>query len=330
MTFAPHELNCCLAAFVSVGFSDHRFFASVGRAALARHSSFAPVQLTALLAILSEMRLMHTDLFNAAGAFLSARARELRPVDMIRVLRSFSKCGVQHPVLCKCVGDEVVSRSRDKSLGISFKAEELIEICWAMCVLQQYHEACFRLMFKSLEKVPTITSDSLLLLYELHMALDSEHKEAYDRYKPEQFLVDALEDHYKDNRKDERRCSEKIRGDVAGVLKSLVEGSVHVNHRTSLSLLVDVVALRKRSSSDGFIHVDLDSTVTTVRSLDQDDPAQAALVVEGAVSLRRRLLAKTGLRLVTVRESEWRELDDSKDKRRYLRQLLSSLGDVLQ
>lgn len=123
MTFAPHELNSCLAAFVpggpasgsqrpitarprSVGFQEHKFFASVGRAALARHSSFAPVQLTALLAILSEMRLVHTDLFNAAATFLSSRTKaarvfkslqtkswkELRPVDIIRVLRSFAKC----------------------------------------------------------------------------------------------------------------------------------------------------------------------------------------------------------------------------------------------
>merc|ERR1719359_505629 len=116
MEYAPHEINCCLAAFVSVGFSEHKFFASVGRAALARHSSFAPVQLTALLAILSEMRLVHADLFNAAAAFLSARAKELRPVDIIRVLRSYAKCSVQNQGLCRAVSDEVVARYRDKTL----------------------------------------------------------------------------------------------------------------------------------------------------------------------------------------------------------------------
>merc|ERR1719162_115865 len=143
-------------------------------------------------------------------------------------------------------------------------------------------------------------------------------------------MVDRLMDHYKENRKDERRCSERQRNDVASVLKSLVDGSVHVNHRTSTGLLVDVAALRKRSSTDGFIHVDLDSNVTVVRSLDQDDASVAALVVEGHVALRRRVLTKHGLRLVTVCEAEWRELDDSKDKRRHLRSLLSNLGDVLQ
>jgi len=330
MEFAPHEINCCLAAFVSVGFSEHKFFASVGRAALARHSSFAPVQLTALLAILSEMRLVHNDLFNAAATFLSTRAKELRPVDIIRVLRSFAKCSVQHQGLCKSISDEVVTRMRDKSVASSFKIEDICEITWTLCVLQHYNETLFRLMFKGLEKNPMIATDALNQLYETHLVLDSEYKEAYARYRMEPDMVQILLDHYKENRKDERRCSERQRNDVASVLKSLVDGSVHVNHRTSTGLLVDVAALRKRSSTDGFIHVDLDSAITVVRSLDQEETSVASFVIEGPVALRRRILLKHGLRLVTVRESDWRDLDDSKDKRRYLRQLLSNLGDVLE
>merc|ERR1719333_570717 len=185
-------------------------------------------------------------------------------------------------------------------------------------------------MFQFLEKTPTIASDALLQLYECHLALESEYTEQYKRYQMDPDLADVLQDHYKENRKDERRCSEKQRNDVASALKSLVDGSVHVNHRTSSGLLVDVAALRKRSSTDGFIHVDLDSAVTVVRSLDQDEASPTNIIIEGPVALRRRILAKHGLRLVTVRESEWRELDDSKDKRRHLRSLLSSLGDVLE
>ncbi|CAE8607913.1 unnamed protein product, partial [Polarella glacialis] len=330
MTFAPHELNSCLAAFVSVGFSEHKFFAAVGRAALARHSSFAPVQLTALLAILSEMRLVHTDLFNAAATFLSARAKELRPVDIIRVLRSFSKCNVQHPGLCKAISEEVVSRCKEKSGASSFKAEELCEIAWALCVLKHFNEGIFRLLFKALEKLPMISSDSLIQLYECHLALECEHEKAYDRFRMKDEMVKALEDHYRENRKDERRSTEKHRDDVASVLKGLVEGSVHVNHRTSTGLLVDVAALRKRSSTDGFVHVDLDSNVTSVRSLDQDDPSEAGFVIEGAVDMRRRILEKKGLRIVTVRENAWRDMEEPKEKRRHLRNLLSALGDVLE
>jgi len=328
MEYAPHEINCCLAAFVSVGFNEHKFFASVGRAALARHSSFAPVQLTALLAILSEMRLVHVDLFNASAQFLSMRAKELRPVDVIRVLRSFSKCSVHHHGMCRAIGDEVVLRIRMKSSN--FKVEDLCEIAYSFCVLSYYHEDMFKILFKELEKSPMISTDALIQLYEVHLTLDAEHKDAYSAYRMDRDLANALQEHYREHRKDERRCSERQRNDVASVLKSLVDGSVHVNHRTSIGLLVDVAALRKRSSTDGFIHVDLDSTVTVVRSLDQDENSPANIIIEGPVALRRRILAKHGLRLVTVRESEWRELDDSKDKRRHLRSLLSALGDVLE
>merc|ERR1711920_960155 len=184
-------------------------------------------------------------------------------------------------------------------------------------------------MFKALERCPMITTDALIMVYEAHLLLETEYKEAYSRYAVDYDMAQLLQDHYKENRKDERRCSERQRNDVASVLKSLVDGSVHVNHRTSTGLLVDVAALRKRSSTDGFVHVDLDSNITVVRALDQEDPAQA-LVTEGAVALRRRIIQKAGLRLVTVRESDWRDLDDSKDKRRYLRSLLSALGDVLE
>eukprot|EP00931_Biecheleriopsis_adriatica_P035160 TRINITY_DN20247_c0_g1_i1.p1 TRINITY_DN20247_c0_g1~~TRINITY_DN20247_c0_g1_i1.p1 ORF type:complete len:1054 (-),score=224.58 TRINITY_DN20247_c0_g1_i1:123-3284(-) len=329
MTFAPHELNSCLAAFVSVGFAEHKFFASVGRAALARHTSFAPVQLTALLAILSEMRLVHTDLFNAAASFLASRTKELRPVDISRVLRSFAKCNVQHQELCATVSEEVVSRVK---AGTAFKAEDLCEIVWALCVLEHFNADLLKVLFKALEKVPMISSDALTQLFECHLCLESEHKSAYSKFRKslDPDTLDALQDHYRDSRKDERRCSEKHRNDVASVLKSLVEGSVHVNHRTSCGLLVDVAALRKRSSTDGFVHVDLDSNVTSVRSLDQDDPAAAGVVIEGAVAMRRRILQKQGLRLVTVRESEWRDFDETKEKRRHLRNLLSALGDVLE
>merc|ERR1711939_759403 len=241
----------------------------------------------------------------------------------MRVMRSFGKCSVRHEQLCRSIGDEVVVRLKEKALG-GFKCEDLCEICWTFCVLQFYHEELFRRLFKELERVPMISTDALCMVYELHLALESEHKDEYSRYSPPDSIVNHMQDHYKESRKDERRCSERQRNDIAGVLKSLVDGSVHVNHRTSSGLLVDVAALRKRSSLDGFIHVDLDSAVTVVRSLDQDDASNALLVTEGPVAMRRHILAKQGLRLITVRESEWRELEDSKEKRRHLRSLVDT------
>merc|ERR1719254_367172 len=78
MEFAPHELNCCLAAFMSLGVVDHKVFTEVGRSALARHKKFSPAQLATLLTILSEMRLVRLELFNAAARVICDRVRELR------------------------------------------------------------------------------------------------------------------------------------------------------------------------------------------------------------------------------------------------------------
>lgn len=330
MELAPHELNCCLAAFMSLGFVEHKFFTGVGRSALARHKTFGPTQLAALLTILSEMRLVHVDLFNASSQVISMRVRELRPLDILRTLRAFAKCSMPNDLLCQAIGDEVTNRYKDKGANCGFRCEDICEIAWMMCVLQAYHENIFRLMFKLLEDVPRVSTDALCQLYECHLVLDTDHKKEYAKYRMDADIANAVLDHYKENRKDARRCSERIRSDVTSVLKSLVEGIVHSNHRTSTGLLVDVAALRKRSSTDGYIHIDIDSSLTLIRPLDQDDSLHASFVLDGSVALRRRILQKHDLRLVTVRESDWRSLDDTKEKRRHLRSLLASLGDVLE
>merc|ERR1712032_1345026 len=135
------------------------------------------------------------------------------------------------------------------------------------------------------------------------------------KYRMDSAAVQALHEHYKDHRKDVRRCSDRQRQDAASVLNSLVDGAVQVNHRTSTGL---------------FVHVELDSSMTVVRLLDQDETAPVSFLVEGSVALRRRILEKHGLLLVTVREGDWRELDEARDKRRHLRSLLSTLSDVLE
>lgn len=327
MELAPAEVNICVAAFVAAGRADARFFSIVGRAAHARHNSFGPPQLAALLAIFSEMRLVHYELFHAAGLALAARARELRPIDALRALRACSKCGFAHELFCKALGDQVISRVKTKGMKSGFKCEDLCEIAWLFCAVQIYHEEFFVLVFKQLEDARQVATDALCQLYEAHLALDSEYKESYAKYRPGADAVKGLLDIYKSNRRDCRRCCDRQRNDVAVSLKGLVDGTVTVNHRTSTGLLVDVAALKRRNSPDGFVHVELDAPLTTVKPLEQDD---TATVVEGAVALRRRILQNHGLRLVVVREAEWRNMDEGKEKRRHLRGLLSSLGAALE
>jgi len=319
-----------MASLISAGYSELRFFAQVGRAALARHSSFGPIQLTALLSLLSEVRLTHLDLFNAAAQFIVGRTKELRKVDLLRVARAFAKCNIRCDPLCQAIGNEVVARFKTPVQKEAFKVEDLCEVAWIFCCLQSYHEELFRCMLGQLEVMPQVSTDALCMVYEVHLVLDSEHKEAYAKYRIDPDGVNALMRHYQENRKDARRCPAKLRNDIAAVLKSLVEGTVAANHRTSTGLLVDVAALRKRTSADGFIHVEIDSAMSVIRALDQEESSPASLLVEGPVALRRRILEKHGLIIVCLRESDWARLEDSREKRRHLRSQLSALSDVLE
>ncbi|CAE8624634.1 unnamed protein product, partial [Polarella glacialis] len=224
-------------------------------------------------------------------------------------------------------GDEVHRRCAEKVKDSGLRCEDLVELCWNFCAAECYHHEMFQTTFGMLADTPKVTADALCQLYEVHLALEAEQKDRYAEYRIDSDAVSSLLEHYKDNRKEGRCVSERVRSDVVSSLKSLVDGTVNSNHRTSLGLLSDVAALRKKSSTDGYIHLEIDSALTLVRALDQDE---SATVVDGGAALRRRIMQKNGLRLVAVRESEWRGLDDTKEKRRHLKSLLAALGDVLE
>jgi len=276
----------------------------------------------------AEVRLAHLDLMNAAAQFIVPRTKEMRKVDLMRMARTFAKCSIRCDPLCQAIGNEAMGRLKKGTTDATFKVEELCELSWIFCCLQFYHEGVFKAMFDQLGEMPEVSTDTLCLVYEIHLVLDSEHKEAYEKYRMDDEEVTDLLEHYKENRKDVRRCSEKTRSDVANVLKSLVEGEVSANRRTSTGLLVDVAALRKQTSTDGFIHVEIDSAMTVIRALDQEESSQSSLLIEGPVALRRRILEKHGLVIVSLRESDWKKLDDTRDKRRYLRAQLSALESL--
>lgn len=330
MELAPHELNCCLAGVVSLGCSDHKFFVSVGKSAQARHKTFAPKELGSLLTILSEVRLVHVDLFTSAAQAIAPRVRELRPAEIMRCTRALSRCGVKNEAFCQAVGDDIVGRwSKSQPTSHSgFRCEDLVEACWCFAVLEFYHHDLLQLMFQVVRESQKVTADALCQLYELHLSLEAEHKERYASIRIEDKSVSALLEHYKENRRDCRRCSEKVRSDITAAVKGLLEGHVQANHRTSVGLLSDVAAMRKRSSTDGYVHIDIDGALSLIRPIDQDETAGP--LVDGAVAFRRRILQKKGLRVATVRESDWKNLEDQKEKRRHLRSLLSALGDVLE
>mmetsp|Transcript_1738 Transcript_1738/g.4371 ORF Transcript_1738/g.4371 Transcript_1738/m.4371 type:complete len:644 (+) Transcript_1738:1-1932(+) len=329
MEMAPHELNCCLAGFLCLGFSDQKFFTAVSRSVVARHKTFGLSQLTALLAVLAEMRLVQVDLFTSAAQVVCSRMRELRPAEILRLLRAFAKCNVQHETLCHAISLDILGRFKDGGANAGFRVEDLCEVAWMMCILQSYNQELFALVFRQLEQAPQVGTDALCMIYECHLALDAECKDMYSKIRIPADKVQALVELYKQNRKTARRCSEHLLSDVTTVLKSLVEGTVQPDHRTSIGLLTDVAALRKRTSTDAYIHIDIDTPLSVVRPLEGDDSAAPAML-DGSVAFRRRLMQKHNLRLIAVKESDWRRLEGSKEKRRHLRTLLASLGDVLE
>jgi len=228
-------------------------------------------------------------------------------------------------VLCKAAGEDVVGRWEKNNSG--FKCEDLVELCWCFCVLESYHQELFQLTFKAVHDTPKLPADCLCQLYEVHLVLQTERKESYDDYRIEDSAVTALLDHYKENRKDARRCSDKTRSDVTSSVKSLLDCTVHANHRTSFGLLADVAALRKKSSTEGYVHVEIDGALSFVRPIDQEE--STAGVLDGAVALRRRIMEKKGLKLATVAESKWKTFEESKEKRKHLKSLMKELDGVL-
>jgi hypothetical protein len=247
----------------------------------------------------------------------------------MRLMRGFAKCNFQHEALCQAVADHVCSRWKSKGTKSGYRVEDLCELCWILCVLQAYHDELLKLMFKQLIETPTLSNDALCQVYECHLAHDSERKETYSPHRPDAETVQKLAEHYKEHRRDDRRGSDRQRSDVGESLKSLTEAHVKTNHRTSSGLLVDVAALRKKSSTDGFVHVEMDTPGSMVRPLDADVVEMPGLIVEGPIAFKRRIIQNSGLKVVVVREVEWKALSETKEKRRHLRSLLANLGASL-
>merc|ERR1712187_954313 len=121
----------------------------------------------------------------AAGQAAANRIRELRAGGTMRLLRAFAKCNQSHDVLCQAVGDHVTSRWKAKGAKSGYKCEDLCELAWIFIVLNFYHEDLFKLTLKQVQDVPELGNDALCQLYEVHLALEMEQKEAYTTYKIE-------------------------------------------------------------------------------------------------------------------------------------------------
>jgi len=193
----------------------------------------------------------------------------------------------------------------------------------------------FRAVFRALEDAAVVSSETLCQLYEIHVTLKAFHQDSYKEYMLEADTVQGLCDHYKKHRGGRKwdikpeRATEKVLKDVAETLQDVLEGtSVYRQHQTALGFSVDAAALRKKNSSSVVI-MDVDGPSSLMRSLDPANALQAGTAswrVRGAVTLKRRVLQKHGFRICVLTEDIWRLLDDGKEKRDFLRDMLKAAG----
>mmetsp|Transcript_3160 Transcript_3160/g.5093 ORF Transcript_3160/g.5093 Transcript_3160/m.5093 type:complete len:255 (+) Transcript_3160:3-767(+) len=245
-------------------------------------------------------------------------------------MRALATCAIRDKELGHAVCAHLLKVAQQGELP----AEEFCSLAWTFCTLDLYHDRMFRAVFRSLEDAAVVPSETLCQLYEIHITLKAFHYESYKEYILDAETVQGLCDHYKKHKGGRKweykpeRATEKTHKDVAETLQDVVEGcSVYRQHQTALGFTVDVAALRRKNSS-ALIVIDVDGPSTLMRSLDPSDARQAGAAwrVRGAVMLKRRVLQRHGFRIAVVTEDIWRTLEDSKEKRDFLREVMKQAG----
>jgi len=338
MDVAPADLARVTEALASVGVGGVRLFGSVARAAVARADRFACADLVALVSAFSSANCFQTGLFEALARSMRQYLHELTPKDVLRGMQALAVVGIRDEMLGQAVGEQLPKKGIDSGV---LTAEESCRLAWCMCVLDLHHDKLFRAVFRALEDAPVQGSATLCQLYEIHLTLRAEHRDTYKAYELEDDTVQSLRTHYIKqggggrNTKLER-STERLHDDVGDLLHDLVEGSVSTNHVSALGFPVDVAATVKRSKrskrdkepEEPIVFIDVDGVHTLIRSL---DPAENAGLgqgsrIRGLYSLKRRVLAASGMRMVVFSEDDWRALDGSRDRREFLRSLIRRAG----
>lgn len=331
MDIAPSDLARIAGAIASLGVGSTKLFSSIARAAVARADRFAPGELVGLIKAFDEARCFHTTLYEALARSLRVNARHAGPKEIVHGLSSLAMCNVRSDradALARAIGDSLAGGVIGKTLS----AEESCLVAWAFCALDLFHAELFRAVFRALEDAPVQASRTLCQLYEMHLSLKAFHHGHYAEYELEDDTVRSLRDHYRKHPAllKKERSSERMQADIADVLREVLDASISTNYCTSLGFSVDIVATtrssRRSSSSDLLVAIDVDGPHTLIRSLDALENATTSPRIHGQVSLKRRILQKNGVRLVTFAEEKYRSLDGSREKRDFLRNLLRAAG----
>lgn len=337
MDVAPSDLAKISAALASVGVGGVRLFASIARAAVARADRFAPAELISLIGAFDKARCFQTALFEALARCLRMSVRDVTPKDIVKGMLSLAYCGIKDEGLGQAIGEHMPKKA--VATGGLLTAEESCTLAWAFCALELHHDKLFRAVFRALEDAPVQASDTLCQLYEIHLTLKAFHQESYSAYELEDDTVQSLREHYRRQRGGSRgvkpeRSSERLHGDIAELLREIVDASVSTSYVTSLGFTVDIAAVprasdgRSRRSTPPLILIDVDGPHSLIRSLDPAESVAmgAASRVRGTLALKRRALEKNGMRMAVFSEDDWRGLDGARDRKEFLRGLLKKAG----
>jgi len=193
------------------------------------------------------------------------------------------------------------------------------------------NDGLFRAVFRSLESAQTVASETLCQLYEIHNTLKCFRADSYRNYALPKETVRTLKYHYRKARDRKRKLSrnlEKLHEDIADVLRDVViDFSVSRQYQTSVGFCVDVAILQKKDSR-ALVLLEIDGDQTLMRSLDPPDLQHAFPMcrVRGHILLKRRVLHGLGFTLAVITEEQWCALEDSREKRDFVREILRHCG----
>lgn len=292
---------------------------------MAKEDRFAPEDYVGLARAFERSPFTHTELNLAAARALRQHAASMAPERLLEGARALASRAVRDAACAAALGERAVAAG---------SAEQLCAMAWSLCASGAYHEGLFRATCRAAGASPSLSGDAACELYEVHLALRAFRREAYRKYELQGDAVQRLLASYRRHRGGRLResrlsgASEKIHKDLAEVLRSVAEHSVARQHQTEAGLIVDVALVSKRSAAVD-VAIEVDGPASLLRSLDPPSaPAGAGSRVRGAVLLKRHLLQRLGVRVAVVSEDLWRSLGDAREKKDFLRDLLSDLQSV--
>merc|ERR1712003_228584 len=234
MDVVPRDLSQIATALSSVGHVDARLYGSLARAAVARSERFTPQEIVARGLAFDRAGFFHTALLEAIGKAIRNNIMEVPPRDLLRAMLVLGRAGVRDHELGQVVGELLSKRHQH-----DFTAEELCAFAWAFCTLGMYHDAMFRAVLVAMEDATVVSSETLCMLYEMHMALAAFRHDLYNKYELPADTVQSLRDHYKKHRggklREQKidRATERVQKDVVSSLGRVASCSCQKQYQTA-------------------------------------------------------------------------------------------------